>query len=167
MAESSNKAEYVIGVDIGGTKIYAGVFNSSMECIGTARVSTKAQRGPDAVIERIFRCVQDAVDECDLSLGQIKGVGVGAPGAVDTENGRVIFAPNLEWKDVPLKKSLEKQLETPVFLENDCNICTLGVYERELKRKTKHGVWHFVGTVIGAGLILTGRVYSRFNRTAG
>ena len=55
MAESSNKAEYVIGVDIGGTKIYAGVFNSSLECIGTARVSTKAQRGADSVIERISR----------------------------------------------------------------------------------------------------------------
>src|SRR5438874_4987780 len=167
MPEAGNKAEFVVGVDIGGTKIYSGVFDPSMECIGTARVSTKAQRGPDAVIERIFRCVQDAVDECDLALGQIKGVGVGAPGAVDTENGRVIFAPNLEWKDVPLKKALEKQLGAPVFLENDCNICTLGVYETELKRKPKDVVGIFLGTGIGAGLILNGEIYSGFNRTAG
>ncbi len=167
MAESPNKPEYVVGVDIGGTKIYSGVFNSSLECIGTARVSTKAQRGPEAVIERIYRSVLDAIDECDLSLTQIKGVGVGAPGAVDTESGRVIFAPNLEWKDVPLKKALEKELELPVFLENDCNISTLGVYERELKRKPKHVVGIFVGTGIGAGLILNGEIYSGFNRTAG
>jgi len=167
MAESSNKPEYVVGVDIGGTKIYSGVFNSSLECIGTARVSTKAQRGPEAVIERIYRSVLDAIDECDLSLTQIRGVGVGAPGAVDTENGRVIFAPNLEWKDVPLKKALEKQLELPVFLENDCNICTLGVYERELKRKPKNMVGIFLGTGIGAGLILNGEIFSGFNRTAG
>jgi len=167
MAETSSKAEYMIGVDIGGTKIYAGVFNSSMECIGTARVSTKAQRGPDSVIERILRCVLDAVDECDLTLERIRGVGVGAPGAVDSEAGRVIFAPNLEWKDVSLKKPLEKQLGAPVFLENDCNICALGVYEAELKRKPRNMVGIFLGTGIGAGLILNGEIYSGFNRTAG
>jgi len=167
MAETSSKAEYMVGVDIGGTKIYAGVFNSSMECIGTARVSTKAQRGPDSVIERILRCVLDAVDECDLTLERIRGVGVGAPGAVDSEAGRVIFAPNLEWKDVSLKKPLEKQLGAPVFLENDCNICALGVYEAELKRKPRNMVGIFLGTGIGAGLILNGEIYSGFNRTAG
>jgi glucokinase len=162
-----SKSEYVVGVDIGGTKIYAGVFNSSLECVGTARVSTKSERGPEAVIERIVRCVHDAVDECDLAFEQIKGIGVGAPGAVDTENGRVIFAPNLDWKDVALKKSLEKQLEAPVSLENDCNICTLGVYETELKRKPKSVVGIFLGTGIGGGLILNGEIYSGFNRTAG
>src|SRR5436190_4499958 len=167
MAENPNKPEYMVGVDIGGTKIYAGVFNSAMECIGTARVSTKSQRGPESVIERIVRCVLDAIDECDLSQGQIKGVGIGAPGAVDPENGRVIFAPNLDWKDVPLRKPLEKQLGVPVFLENDCNVCTLGVYEIELKRKPKDVVGIFLGTGIGGGLILNGEIYSGFNRTAG
>src|SRR5437773_12287892 len=100
MPEAGSKSEYVVGVDIGGTKIYTGIFNSSLECIGTARVSTKAQRGPEAVIERIVRCVLDAVDECDLGIGQIKAIGVGAPGAIEPDAGRVIFAPNLEWKDV-------------------------------------------------------------------
>src|SRR3954466_1910569 len=96
MAET--KADCIIGVDLGGTKIYAGVFDSSLECIGTARVSTKSQRGPELVIERIGRCIKDAVDECDLAFDRIKAVGVGAPGAVDRETGRVIFAPNLQWK---------------------------------------------------------------------
>ena len=72
MAESGSKPEYLMGVDVGGTKIYAGIFDSSLDCLGTARVSTKAQRGPDEVIERIARCVRDAADECDLSLKQIK-----------------------------------------------------------------------------------------------
>ena len=89
MADSEGKREYFVGVDVGGTKIYAGVFNSSLECVGTSRLSTKAHRGPEAVIERIARCTLEAIDECDLSRSQIKGVGVGAPGAVDTENGRV------------------------------------------------------------------------------
>jgi len=77
MAESSNKAEYIVGVDLGGTKVLAGVFKNSLECIGTAKVSTKAQRGVDKVIERIARCVQDAIDEADLSMKQIGGIGIG------------------------------------------------------------------------------------------
>src|SRR5712664_1515224 len=167
MAETS-KAEYVVGVDVGGTKILAGLFDNSFECIGTAKVSTKAQRGVEAVIERIDRSVRDAVDEADLNMKQVAGVGIGAPGAVDFEAGSVIFAPNLEgWKDVPLKKELEKQLGVPVFVENDANIAVLGVHEAELKSKPRNVVGIFVGTGIGGGLIINGALYSGFNHTAG
>src|SRR6058998_2333477 len=128
MPESNSKADHVVGVDLGGTKILAGVFDNSLECIGTTKVSTKAQRGSDSVIERIARCVQDAVDEADLSLKQVRGIGLGAPGAVDSENGTVIFAPNLDWRHVALKKELEKHLGVPVFVDHDCNVAMLGVY---------------------------------------
>src|SRR5882672_2271898 len=96
MPEASTKSDYVVGVDLGGTKILAGVFNGTLECIGTAKLSTKSQRGTEAVITRIERCVRDAIDEADLSLKQVAGVGIGAPGAVDFDSGTVIFAPNLE-----------------------------------------------------------------------
>jgi len=167
MPGENDKKDCVIGVDFGGTKILAGVFDAKFECIGRARVSTKADRGTDEVIGRIARCVREAVDECDLDLKQIKTIGIGAPGAVDSESGKVIFAPNLGWNDVPLKKELEKLLERPVFLENDCNVCTLGVYEVELKAKPRDVVGIFLGTGIGGGLILEGKLYSGFNRTAG
>jgi glucokinase len=164
---SENQKTYVVGVDLGGTKILAGVFDDRLNCLGRAKVSTKAQRGPAPVIERVARCVHDAIDECDLQAKQIRAVGVGAPGAVDPDDGVVIFAPNLVWKDLPLKKELEKHLELPVFIENDCNIQTLGVYEKELKAKPRHMVGIFLGTGIGAGLILEGKLFSGFNRTAG
>ncbi len=167
MAEASSKQEYVVGVDFGGTKILAGVFNLQLRCLGKTKVSTKSQRGPEAVIERIARCIEDAVDECDLDLKKVRGIGIGAPGAVDPETGKVIFAPNLAWEDVPLKKDLEKHLGLPVFVENDGNICTLGVYETELHSKPRHVVGIFLGTGIGAGLILNGQLFSGFNRTAG
>ena len=167
MPGENDKKDCVIGVDFGGTKILAGVFDAKFECIGRARVSTKADRGTDEVIGRIARCVREAVDECDLDLKQIKTIGIGAPGAVDSESGKVIFAPNLGWNDVPLKKELEKLLERPVLLENDCNVCTLGVYEVELKAKPRDVVGIFLGTGIGGGLILEGKLYSGFNRTAG
>src|SRR6185369_13891314 len=99
MAEANTKAEYVVGVDLGGTKILSGAYHHSLECVGTAKLSTKSQRGVDKVVERIARCAQDAVDEADLTLKQVAGVGIGAPGAVDFGSGTVIFAPNLEgWK---------------------------------------------------------------------
>src|ERR1043165_2758876 len=165
MPEASSKQEYVVGVDLGGTKILAGVFNNQMKCLGKVKASTKAIRGPEAVIERIARLVEDSVDECDLKLEQVRGVGLGAPGAVDTQSGKVIFAPNLPgWNDIPLKKELEKDLKLPVFIENDGNICTLGVHSFELDSKPRHMVGVFIGTGIGAGFILEGKLYSGFNR---
>src|SRR5215831_7613606 len=168
MAETTNKADHVVGVDLGGTKILAGVFNHSLETIGQAKLSTKSQRGVDKVVERIARCVQDAIDEADLTIKQVAGVGIGAPGAVDFSSGTVIFAPNLDgWKEVPLKKQLEKVLDVPVFVENDCNISVLGVHVSELKAKPRNVVGIFVGTGIGGGLIVKGELYGGFNRTAG
>src|SRR2546425_6585684 len=167
MAETNAKQEYLIGVDLGGTKILAGVFDSQLKCLGRAKMSTKPQRGADEVIARIARCVQDAIDECDLHPKQIRGIGVGAPGAVDPDTGAVIFAPNLKWEDVPFQKALAKQLALPVFAENDCSICTLGVYEVEFGCKPKHLIGIFLGTGVGGGLILDGKLYSGFNRTAG
>lgn len=161
------KQDNFIGVDLGGTKILAGVFTPGLKRVGSTKMSTKAERGAEAVIERIARCVKDAVDECDLTLKQIKGVGVGAPAAVDPESGRVIFGPNLKWEDVPLQKELEKQLGLPVFIENDCNVCTLGVFETELDPKPRNLIGVFLGTGIGGGIILDGKLYSGCNHTAG
>ena len=168
MAEASNKAEYFVGVDLGGTKILSGVFKKSLECVETAKLSTKPERGVDRIVERIARNITTAVDEADLTLKDIAGVGIGAPGAVDFEAGTVIFAPNLEgWKNVPLKKALEKLLDVPVFVENDGNIAVLGVHVAEFKSKPRSMIGIFVGTGIGGGLMVNGELYSGFSHTAG
>jgi len=167
MPDSSSKSEFIVGVDLGGTKILSGIFTPSLKLVGKVKLSTKSERGVDAVLDRIARCIRDVVDECDLDLKQCKGVGIGAPGSVDFDAGRVIFAPNLEWRDIPVKKELEKRLDVPVFLENDCNVCTLGVHERELGGKPRHLVGLFVGTGIGGGIILDGKLFSGANHTAG
>ncbi len=161
------KQDFLIGVDLGGTKILAGVFTPQLKVQQTAKLSTKAERGFDAVVARIARCVRDVVDEADLSLKNIRALGIGAPGAIDPDSGEVIFAPNLRWEDAPLKKELERALDIPVFVENDCNICTLGVYEVELKSKPRNLIGIFLGTGIGGGIILDGKLYSGFNKTAG
>jgi glucokinase len=166
MAEATAKTEYFVGVDLGGTKILAGVFDDKLTCLGRTKMSTKAERGAEEVIERITRCARDVVDECDLDFKQVRAVGIGAPGAVDPETGRVIFAPNLQWQDVPLKKVIEKQLGVPVAVENDCNSATLGVFEKELQSKPRYMVGIFIGTGIGGGFILDGKLYPGASGTA-
>jgi glucokinase len=167
MADNNGKPSYFVGVDLGGTKILAGIFDSEFNCLARMKSSTKPERGFDGVVERVARCVRDAVDEGDLSMKQIRGLGIGAPGAIDAATGNVIFAPNLEWKDVPLKTALETQLGVPVFVENDCKLQTIGVYEAELKAKPRHLIGIFLGTGIGAGLIIDGKLYTGFNHSAG
>ena len=158
---------HLVGVDLGGTKILAGVFDTKLQPIGATKLSTKAVRGPEAVLERVARCVLDAIDECDLSVKQVRGVGMGAPGAVDPEHGEVIFAPNLGWKNVSVAKELEKRLDLPVFLENDCHVCMLGIYEQELKSKPRNVLGIFIGTGIGGGMIVNGDLYTGASHTAG
>lgn len=161
------KQEHLVGVDLGGTKILAGVFTPQLKLLQTAKQTTKAARGFDAVVDRIARCVADAVDEADLSLKHVRALGIGAPGSIQPERGEVIFAPNLQWKDAPLKKALEKALNLPVFVGNDCQVCTLGVHEVELKSRPRSMVGVFLGTGIGGGLILDGKLWTGFNHTAG
>src|SRR5436190_20467539 len=131
----TNTRNHFVSVDFGGTKILAAVFDSKLQLLGTTKVTTKAERGPAAVLERIGRCILDAIDECDLSPKQIRGIGIGAPGAVDPERGEVISAVNLGWKDVAVVKELEKHLAIAVFLENDSHVCMRGIYDQECKRK--------------------------------
>ncbi len=161
------KSDLLVGVDLGGTKILSGIFTPQLKLLQTAKLSTKSSRGFDAVVERVARCVLDAVDEADMNIKQVRAIGIGAPGAVDPETGEVIFAPNLQWKEAPLKKALEKMLEIPVFVENDCNACTLGVHEVEFKGRPRNLIGIFLGTGIGGGLIIDGSLYRGFNGTAG
>jgi len=167
MPENNSQAEHVVGVDVGGTKILGGVFDSGLRCVAKAKTSTKPQRGIQAVVERIACCVRDAVDEADLGLQHVRAVGVGAPGGVDVETGQVIFAPNLDWQNVPLKRELEAHLGLPVLIDNDCNLAMLGVYTAELKSKARHVVGIFIGTGIGSGLIFDGELYTGAHHIAG
>lgn len=167
METSASKAEFVIGVDLGGTKIMAGLFNRQMECLSHSKVRTKAQKGQELVKERIVRCIREAAEKGQVGLDQVRAIGIGAPGPVDSETGRVVFAPNLGWRDLNLKQELESILHVPVFVENDCNVCTLGIQAVELRGNPRHMIGIFLGTGIGSGLILNGQLFNGFNRTAG
>lgn len=162
-----NNGGYYVGVDFGGTKILSGVFTGSLECVGTAKKKTKAYKGVEAVIERIGKSIIEALDECHLTIDDVKAIGIGAPGSINSDAGEVIFAPNLEWRNVPLKKSLEKLLNVPVFVDNDCNVSTFGVFDAELGGEPESMIGIFIGTGIGGGIIINKKLYSGFSKTAG
>jgi len=162
-----SKPELVIGVDLGGTKILAGVVDSTGEVRSRAKRKTRADRGVSAVIERIAATARKAAEKADVDMDQVGRVGIGAPGALDTSTGVVAEAPNLDWKDVPLRDHLEKELGIPVVLENDVNAGTWGEYRLGAGVGVKHLVGVFVGTGIGGGLVLDGRLYRGSHGKAG
>ena len=158
---------HVIGMDLGGTKILAAVVDEEGHVVAEAKVKTRPEKGPEAVIERMAEAARDAVQRLKLSWDAIRGVGVGAPGPVDPDAGIVYHTPNLPgWEEVPLTSQLGKALGVPVFLENDVNLGTLGEYILGAGQGTKDMVGIFVGTGIGGGLILDGKLHSGFRYAA-
>jgi glucokinase len=161
------RTNYLVGVDVGGSKTMAGVFTADMKLLQALKISTKAHRGPDQVIQRIVSCVRDAVDGCGLRLAQIQAIGVGTPGVVDARTGAVVLAPNLRWKNVKLKARLARALRRPVVVENDCKAAMIGIHEVELRGKPQHAVGLFLGTGIGGALVLNGKIYGGCAGVAG
>ena len=167
MPESKKSSSFYLGVDFGGTKILSAVFDAKLKCLGRAKKKTKADRGKEAVIIRIADCIKEALDEAKRDISEIAAIGIGAPGAIDTKNGIVVAAPNLQWENVPLRDALQKELGCPVFLENDCNIALLGIVEKEFPIPPKSIIGIFVGTGVGGAIMFNGELYSGYTGTAG
>jgi len=158
----------VVGIDLGGTKILAGVVDAKGKIIGQAKRATKPEDGVEAVIERMAKTVREAVNTAELSSGDIAAVCSCAPGTIDAERGVVRFAPNLHnWENVPLAKLLGDKLDLPAFVENDVNLGTLGEYVLGAGQGIDNVVGIFVGTGIGGGLILDGKLWGGWRGGAG
>lgn len=142
-----------VGIDIGGTKIAAGVVDEQGRILARQRVATA---GRDA--ERVEQAVADLV----LRLREqhkIEAVGIGAAGFVDEKRSRVNFAPNLGWQDEPLRRAVESAVGVPVVVENDANAAAWGEYRFGAGRGRDYVVTITVGTGIGAGIVLGGSLY--------
>lgn len=157
----------VVGVDMGGTKILSAVIDAEGNILGTAKVSTKADAGTSVVIDRIAASIQQAIGKSGVTAASIEAVGIGAPGPLDPETGVVIFAPNLGWRDVPLKAELEARVGIPTFVDNDVNVGTLGEHAFGAGKGVQNIVGIFVGTGIGGGIILHGELFHGASKTAG
>ena len=159
--------EHYIGVDLGGTKILAGVFDTDYQCLATEKTKTKPEGGYDAVCGRIVKTIRAAAELAGIDPVKASGVGIGAPGSINSDESHVLFAPNLDWRDVALKTDLEAQLGCPVWLGNDCNVAATGIHRLELEAKPNDMVSIFLGTGIGAGIITNGVFLTGATRAAG
>ncbi len=157
----------VIGVDMGGTKTLAAVVNASGSILATAKIPTQAKDDTSIVIDRISDCIKEALQKSDIPEDTIRAIGIGAPGPLDPETGVVIFAPNLGWKDVPLKTELEQRTGIPTFVDNDVNVGTLGEHTYGSGRGVQNLVGIFIGTGIGGGIIMNGKLFHGASKTAG
>ena len=160
--------QYVVGVDLGGTKIYSAVIDKQGKILATARKKTKAELGFETVMERVATCVQDAVTEAGVDFeSQILAIGMGSPGPLDLKEGKIIETPNLKWEDAPVKTRLESLLNKPVHIDNDCNVGVLGEYAYGAGHGAQHMLGLFIGTGIGGGVIIDGKLLHGFNENAG
>lgn len=157
----------VVGVDMGGTKILSAVIDAEGNILGTSKVSTGADEGTSVVIDRIAESIQQAISKSNVDKASIQAIGIGAPGPLDPETGVVIFAPNLGWRDVPLKAELQARTGLPTFVDNDVNVGTLGEHAFGAAQGVQNVVGIFVGTGIGGGIILKGELFHGASKTAG
>lgn len=160
-----------VGIDLGGTNMQIGIVAPSgsgdLKLIAQAKKKTKAADGQAAVVDRIAEGVAEALEAAKLTIKDIGSIGIGAPGAVDPWTGVVLEAVNLRWKNTPLAEILTKKLGVPTFLDNDVNVAVYGENKLGAGKDSKNmlGVW--VGTGIGGGLILDGKLYYGHFMTAG
>jgi glucokinase len=165
--QETKAGPYVIGMDLGGTKILAAVVDQEGHIVAEAKLRTKAERGPGVVIDRMAETARQAARQAGVDWGAVNGVGIGAPGPMNPETGVVYNPPNLPgWDEIALGPRLSEALEIPVYVENDVNLGTLGEHALGAGRGTKDMVGVFVGTGVGGGLILDGKLRSGFRHAA-
>ncbi len=163
----SKQAGYVVGVDIGGSKIFAGVVDEAGNILSRAKRKTLAAEGFEVSLGQIVDCITEAIQTSNIPEEKILAIGLGSPGPLDIEKGIILYTPNLNWKDAPLKDSIEAKFNKPVKVDNDVNTGTLGELVFGAGKGAKDIIGLFVGTGLGGGVIIDGKVLHGFNQNAG
>ncbi|MFH2006910.1 MAG: ROK family protein [bacterium] len=157
-----------LGIDLGGTKIAAGLVTRAGELRSLARVATPARQGVEAVVAAAWEVTKLAARGAQVAVGRITGVGVGAPGPIDRTAGVVVAPPNLPgWKDVDLRSLMERRLRAPVHLENDANAAGLAEVRFGAGRGCSPVIYLTVSTGIGGALLVDGRLITGAAGAAG
>ena len=161
----------IVGVDVGGTNIVVGTVTQDGENVaGVQRRATPAAQGPDVVVKHIIGAVRESVAQAQSVWGKdidVIGIGIGSPGPIDTKNGIVVTSPNLRWTDVPLRKLVSDIVDLPATLENDANCAVLGEWWRGAAQGAQIVVGVTIGTGVGGGFVLDGKIFHGASDVAG
>ncbi|MDW7661096.1 MAG: ROK family glucokinase [Bacillota bacterium] len=147
-----------IGIDLGGTNIAGGLVNDDGVIIKKYTVPTRRERGSDTVIDEIFGVVENLLE--DQPKSTVKGIGIGIPGIADPYTGEVIVCVNLNWYNVPLRAKLSEKVDLPIFIDNDATVAGVAEFTVAQKDRYKDAVMLTLGTGVGGGILLDGKVVS-------
>jgi len=169
---TKKRQQYIIGVDLGGTNIVVGAMSADgKQHFAMRSIPTSAESGAEGVADRIVGLIEgvilDTLAETNSNRRDVIGVGVGAPGPLDREKGLVVVAPNLGWKNFPLRDRISERLRVPVTLDNDANCATVGEWWQGAARGGKNVVGMTIGTGIGGGVIIEGKLFHGASDVAG
>lgn len=161
---------FVLGMDIGGTNLVAGaVAEDGSRLVGFRTEPTQAEKGSESVVERLLAMGRSVIQEVKTAVpgAHVIGAGVGAPGPLDTKRGIVLLTPNLGWVDYPLRDRMQKGLGIPTALDNDANCAVLGEWWQGAARGVRNAIGITIGTGVGGGIVVDGRLYHGASDCAG
>lgn len=158
---------YRVGVDLGGTNITVGIIDENLTIIGRSKLKTNLPRHFDEVFSDIIRAIYFAIEDADISIIDISSIGVGVPGAVDSQSGVIDFSSNLKIYNMSIKSELEKTFNKPVFITNDANCAALAEKKVGAGRNAKNLIAITLGTGIGGGVIINDKLITGVNGATG
>ncbi len=156
-----------LGIDLGGTAIKAGLVSRDWRLLNCMSVPTNAEEGREAVVNRLV-CLVGRLQCCGAHAPGVKGIGIGCPGPLDVDAGVILVAPNLPgWENVPLRRLIERQTGIPTSLINDANAAAWAEKCAGAARRVKSFVLYTLGTGIGGGIVMDGKLVEGYTGTGG
>ena len=153
---------FYVGIDLGGTNIAVGLVDEGRKILADMSVPTMAERDYTEIVKDMAEVSKKVIEKAGVSVDDVAGVGIGCPGAIDNAGGICTYSNNLHMDKAQIAKEFRKHLDLPVNLENDANAAALGEYEIN-GNGVKSFVFITLGTGIGGGVVLDGKIYRGFN----
>ncbi len=154
---------YRIGIDLGGTNIKAGVVNDQYEIVASAWCKTRLPRPSQEILMDMARMAREAAEKAGLTMDDIASVGSGIPGTCNADTGVVEYACNVQFENVPVRDIMHGLLGKDIYIENDANAAALGEALAGAAKGAQSAVCITLGTGVGGGIIIDGRIYGGFN----
>lgn len=158
---------YRIGIDLGGTNIAVGVVNDDCKIIGEGKRKTNAPRPAEAICDDIAAATFDAIKNANISIDDVECVGIGAPGSINPKTGVIGFSNNLGFNNVPMVQLLESRIGKKIYIDNDANAAALGEMIAGAGKGTENFVAITLGTGVGGGTIINGKMLLGSNFAGG
>ncbi len=155
--------KYYVGIDLGGTNIVAGVVDENYQILDKATMKTNCPRPADAIAADMAECALQAIQNAGLTPEQVEWIGIGTPGIANSETGIIEYANNLGFENVPMVKWISEKTGRPTFIENDANAAAYGEYVAGAAKGAVNAVCITLGTGVGGGIVIDGKIYSGSN----